>query len=98
MVSRFLTDSFLLCHGLVMTVFDWSQDEKGRYLYCHQKIGTAIAVIWHCIAHHPSEKVQLLWPSSSNPHVRYKTLKFRIHGYDAPKAPTACETFLTCKK
>ena len=58
-----------------MTVFDWFQDEKGRYFYCHQKIGTAIAVIRHCIAQHPSEEVQLLWPSSLNPHVRYKTYK-----------------------
>ena len=31
MVSRFLNDSFLLCHGLVMTVFNWFPDEKCRF-------------------------------------------------------------------
>ena len=65
-----------------MTVIYRIQDEKVRCFYCHQKIGTAIAVIPHCIAQHPSEKVWLLWPSSSNRRVRYKTLKFRIRGYD----------------
>ena len=33
--DSFLNDSFHLCHGLVMTGFDWFQDVKGRYLYCH---------------------------------------------------------------
>ena len=87
-----------------MTVFDWFKEEKGFYFYRHQKIGTAIAII-------RPEEVRLLWPSSSNPRVRYKTLIFRIHGYDVAckpekitpvtpviKAPTVCEIFLTCKK
>ena len=66
MVSLFLNDSFLLCHGLVMTVFRWFQNEKGRCFYCHQKIGTATAVILHyIIAQHPFEEVWLLWPPSS---------------------------------
>ena len=62
-----------------MTVFCWFQDEKGRCFYCHQKKRTAIAVIRHCISQHPSKEVRLLWPSITNPRVRYKTPKFLIH-------------------
>ena len=90
-----------------MIVFDWFQDEKGRYFYCPQKIGTTIAVIRHCIAQHPPEEVVVVVASSSNPRVGYKILKFRIQGYDlyckpekitpVTKAPTVGESFL-CKK
>ena len=39
MVSRFLNDSFILCHGLVMTVLDWF----GRYFWSIGLVAILIA-------------------------------------------------------